>query len=691
MIRSVKLLFFIQLFLTTTLCFSQEYSETLKRPSWIKDFPILMVGNWDIKPTFRTRVGGNPLWQPAEYAAEHTEERVKQFKAMGATIIMLHFYKGFGLEAEREERENAIKLAALCKKNGLKVGVYIGSTLAYETFLLETPNAKEWIAPDFMGLPVTYGSQTFRKLVYFQHEEYKAYMKRVLKIAVEDLKTDLVHFDNSSIHGIPPVFYHPLAAENFRIFLRKKYTPEMLKKRFGFSDVTYVEPPKYVKAPSRVDDPLMQEWMDFRCQQLADYYGEMEKYIRGLNPEVAVECNPHGLSGNNTMMEYSVDFPRLLSHTDFFWTEGEQTGMNENGALQSKIRTFKMARTLNNRVFTNVSASKIKMAESMAYNRQGFGLISGTEEMEGALPEKSYVLTKDEQEYIKFFKKNFNDYRDVNNIADVAVLHSYNSMANNSERPYVSTFLYEQSLIQGKVPFDVIFDEQLKNLSKYKVLVLADQESLSDDKLELVRNFVKNGGGLVATEHTSLYNEWHLRKIAFGLNDLFKIDPPEWQKRSLPEDILKINVLKHQAGKGRVVYIPEVKPSVKKPLLIPVAGEYLKLALNHNELIDAVEWASGNKLSLHIDAPQTVTMELTEKTDKSKLILHLVNFDYQKTSPADIKVDVLITDRKKIQQIIMMSPDGAPDEKMAFKESDGHLAFTVPKLDVYTMIVIQLK
>jgi len=38
-----------------------------------------------------------------------------------------------------------------------------------------------------------YGDQTFRKRVYFMHPGYIEYMKRVLKIAVEDLKVDLIH------------------------------------------------------------------------------------------------------------------------------------------------------------------------------------------------------------------------------------------------------------------------------------------------------------------------------------------------------------------------------------------------------------------------------------------------------------------------------------------------------------------
>ena len=680
--------------LLTSTCFAQKttekYTQMLPRPSWIADYPMVFVGNWDLKPLFRQRLGANPVWLDERYKQENTEARVKKFKEMGATMLMVNFYKGFGLNAEKEEIDNARKLAAWCKKYGLKVGAYIGATMAYETFLVEQPEAKNWTVPDFMGLPVTYGSQTFRKLVYFQHDGYKAYIKRVLKIAIEDLKVDLIHFDNSSIQGIPPVFYHPLAVEDFKNFLRDKYTPEQLKQRLGFSNVDYVEPPVYTKTTRRIDDPLAQEWADFRCQQLADYYGEMEKYIRSLNPEVAVECNPHGLAGINTMWHQSVDFPRILAHTDFFWTEGEQTGLTD-GVLLSKIRTFKMARTLNNRVFTNTTENKLKMAEAMAYNRQGMGMIGGLEEMEGGRLGKEYDLPDDQKAYVRFFHTNFSYYRDVTGIADVAVLHSFASMTYNSDRPYQSTFLFEQSLIQGKVPFDIIFDAQLKDLHKYKVLVIADQECLTEEQLNLIRNFVNQGGGLVATEHTSLYTEWHLRKADFGLSDLFKVKAPEWHLRSKPEDILKIPVQKNQIGKGRVVYIPEVRAAVPKPTAVAMSGKYLKLPLNNQELIESVKWASNDNLSLHIDGPETIAMELYEKNDKSALLLHLVNYDYTKPAVQNIHIDVKIPVGKKVKQVMVLSPDNTSENMIPFKENSNRVTFTVPQLAVYDVVVVKLK
>lgn len=668
--------------------------KKLLRPSWISQYPLVTVGNWDAMPIFRRRVGGNPVWQEEDYYKEHTEEGVKKFKDMGVTMAILHFYKGFGLVAEKEHFEDAKKLAFLCKKNGLKVGAYIGSTIGFETFLLEKPEAAEWFVPDYMGVPVRYGNQSFRKRVYFMHPGFIEYMKRVVLVAIRDLKVDLIQFDNTSIRAQAAIFHHPMAIKNFRTYLKNKYDPEMLKKRFGFADVTYIEPPVTDATPmSTINDPLLQEWTDFRCQQLADFYGIMSRYIRELNSEVAIVNNPHrGLSGRNIMWEQGVDYPRLLSHTDAMWTEeGNEATVDKNGVLISKIRTYKMARTLNNRIFTYTSDNKLEMAQALAYNQQGMGMVGGLAEMEGNRMTGAYELPEGQKKYITFFHDHFDYYRNVHIVADVAVLHSFATMAFNNDRPQQSTYLFEQELIQAKIPFDIIFDDQLKDLSRYKVIVLADQECLSDEKLDLIRTFVNQGGGLVATEHTSLYTEWRQRKRDFGLKDIFQVTAPDWHGRNSPEDILNIPIQKKQVGKGRVVYIPEVLPSVPKPTGVSMTSQYWKLPVNGKELAESVQWASGDNLSVSIEAPLTVTMELTEKEDKSALMLHLLNFDFKNSTHQTIKVDIKVPEGRKVKQVIVLSPDGKSDDILSFKENSKRAIFTVPHLSVYNMVVIKLE
>jgi len=125
-----------------------------------------------------------------------------------------------------------------------------------------------------------YSNQTFRKRVYFMHPGYREYMKRVLRIALEDLHADLIHFDNTSMQAQPQIFMHPLAVHDLRAYLERRYTPEQRTLRFGFPQVEHMEPPTLERPLGAIDDPLFEEFADFRCEQLAAYYGEVESYIK---------------------------------------------------------------------------------------------------------------------------------------------------------------------------------------------------------------------------------------------------------------------------------------------------------------------------------------------------------------------------------------------------------------------------
>jgi len=122
-----------------------------------------------------------------------------------------------------------------------------------------------------------------------------------------------------------------------------------------------------------------------------------------------------------------------------------------------------------------------------------------------------------------------------------------------------------------------------------------------------------------------------------------------------------------------------------------MTSRYWKLPFNWKELIESVRWASDNDLSVNIDAPLTVTMELTKRTDNSALILHLVNFDSKSPVVKNIKVDIKIPEGKKLTNITIMTPDGRDDEILKFQGKGKRIEFTVPQLSVYDLVVMKLE
>jgi hypothetical protein len=439
----------------------------------------------------------------------------------------------------------------------------------------------------------------------------------------------------------------------------------------------------------------------------------MTSFIRTLNPEVAVDNNPHsGSSGFNTMWDQGIDYPRLLAHTDIVWTEeGNEAGVSEEGILLSKIRTYKQATMLDNKVFTYTSESLVQLAEAMTFNRQCLGMVGGVlagyelsenRETHGfddpyswGGEQLGFGLTQQKKDYIDFFGENFEYYRAVEAASEVAVLHSYATMAFNNGRPYQSVYLFEQVLIQNQVPFDIIFDDQLAHLSKYRVLVLADQEALSDQQLSQIRAFVEAGGGLVATEHTSLYTELRQRRRDFGLSDLLQVRPSRWQARgSHPEPVPKTDLVRRRVGEGRVVYIPEIIPTIVKPTSAPMTSRYWKLPVNTNELVESVEWASGGTPLLRAKATPTTVMELHRQQESGALLLHMINYDSVNTpSIENLEISLRVPGGVEIEQVRVLSPDRKTDEVIAHRMSktergEIRIALTVPQLQTYNLVAI---
>jgi hypothetical protein len=66
------------------------------------------------------------------------------------------------------------------------------------------------------------------------------------------------------------------------------------------------------------------------------------------------------------------------------------------------------------------------------------------------------------------------------------------------------------------------YDLEAARLQGVRVLVLPNVACLSDRAAEVIRRFVDNGGGLVASFETSLYDEKFQRRQDFALADLFK-------------------------------------------------------------------------------------------------------------------------------------------------------------------------
>lgn len=124
-------------------------------------------------------------------------------------------------------------------------------------------------------------------------------------------------------------------------------------------------------------------------------------------------------------------------------------------------------------------------------------------------------------------------FRNRRTIADVAVLYPQRTVAfysrPESKRPryrggpvdYLQGLYY--ALLEGRFFFDLVHEGNLDaaNLRKYRVLLLPNAAYLSEAQCEAIRQYVKDGGSLLATFESSRYSEWGELRNDFQLADLF--------------------------------------------------------------------------------------------------------------------------------------------------------------------------
>ena len=649
-------------------------------PEWIRD-GFADAGATHEPWIFQVRRNNGDFnqWQKESYDYQTSEAFIKELAEAGITLYHIYCYKGFGFEAEKEHMDRAAKAAAIAHRYGMKVDTYIQwNTMAYETFFAEVPEAETemWYQVDVTGKPIllTYGyQQSFRYRPCFNHDGYMDYFKeKIVRYAVEKVKTDFIHFDNFDYNYPPEADFNPATIAAFRKYLKDKYTPQQRIERFGFEDVSHILPPMWndpnpAEEMVEIEDPVIQEWIDFRCWTFTTRLAECARFARALNREVAIEVNPHGLVGSNRAWEAGINHPDLMQYTNVIWTEDSNNPRWEDGVAIGKFRHYKLGRTTHNFIMTGNNKAQ-DFAENLALNRTIGSLGRG-------LPEGV------RKKYLDFWLDNKALYTHMKGAEKVAVLRSYPSMAYNTLETQLAVNMAEQALQQRQVPFDIIFDQQTGDFGNYYAIVLADQESLSDDIITNIKAYVKNGGGIVATGRTGMYDRWRrLRKYNLLVDMLAETGREASRVPEANSTQGQKEVLAFRYGEGRVIYLPE--------LVIP-QGE-IKLGFetkwmmpeNANELVSSVVWAAGRPLPLTVTAPEWVGV--SHDVQGKREVIHLFNYNGQ-CNVGGITLQVV----GAVKKAWVVSPDEEELSDLPVTKEGERTILRVSGLKVYKIIVLE--
>jgi hypothetical protein len=115
--------------------------------------------------------------------------------------------------------------------------------------------------------------------------------------------------------------------------------------------------------------------------------------------------------------------------------------------------------------------------------------------------------------------------RNEQSLARVGLVYSQQTAWFHGGRVEDHTLGWYQALIEARLPFDMVHDRLLDaaHLRPFQTLILPNIAALSQAQCGQLRAFVAQGGGLVATHETSLYDEWGEKRHDFGLADLLGV------------------------------------------------------------------------------------------------------------------------------------------------------------------------
>jgi hypothetical protein len=277
-------------------------------------------------------------------------------------------------------------------------------------------------------------------------------------------------------------------------------------------------------------DPMRRAFLTWRRQRLVDVIDVWNGEIRAINPEASVvPNNGSGASSPLNAIEISRRAPMLAadrqarhglaapwlvgkSAKEYRATMGDKPVIGLFGIGLEEQYRWKDSVTSNAEI-------RVWALDAIANGmRPWFTKFSATLHDERWLNaiDDIYVWTEKNQQYLAGRQP----------LARVALVYSQQTAWYYGAKVEDYALGWYQALVESRIPFEMVHDEMLdhEHLAPYKTLILPNIAALSDAQCDQLRAFVSNGGSLVATHETSLFDEMGVRRKNFALADLFGVD-----------------------------------------------------------------------------------------------------------------------------------------------------------------------
>lgn len=309
-------------------------------------------------------------------------------------------------------------------------------------------------------------------------------------------------------------------------------------------------------------DPARRAYLGWRQQRLVDVLAVWNEALRGINPEASViPNNGAGAISSLDAIKISSQAPLLVADRQARhglmppWVMGK-TAKEFRATMMQKpvIGLFGVGLEEPYRWKDSVQSDaeiRIWALEGMAHGmRPWFSKFCGTLHDRRWLQcvEDLYVWAAKNEKYLRHVKP----------VAQVGIVFSHQTATfygggAAGAKVEDASLGWCQALVESRIPFEMVHEQLLDadHISQFGTLILPNIAALSDRQCSQLGAFVSNGGGLIATYESSLYDEWGVRRADFGLGGLFGV---EWSGRVEGPMMNSYLELHHDSAVDRVLF-----------------------------------------------------------------------------------------------------------------------------------------
>lgn len=288
------------------------------------------------------------------------------------------------------------------------------------------------------------------------------------------------------------------------------------------------------------------QYMIWKRQAADQYMDRIKRTVKSFGPDKAYTAEVFSIYGVGQKLDWGIDLNNARSHFDIlvsvaFLTENTEIVHYEDLNYGSTIIKFLKSMSPEREAVVmyggNGTSHRLVIEPPIDLNIWLWQILSAGGRFWNCYFTNVPTVTHDrrnafnEAEAYQFVKRHEKLLEQHVPVANVGIYYSDPTRLSYREKRVEGDSFgteirgVETVLMENHIPHDFVLDAQIsqERLQKYKLVILPNVRCMSANEIELLKNYVREGGNLIATYTTSLYDTDGRERADLGLAEVFGV------------------------------------------------------------------------------------------------------------------------------------------------------------------------